>query len=54
MAKLTTGNGKFGVKVRYDDGDIEFAYRTSKSDRDKLYNTMKDQPGIKSIDKVNR
>lgn len=53
MAKTySTGSGKYGLKIVHHDGDIEFAYSTTASDRDKVYNRMK--PLVKSIDKLRK
>lgn len=54
MASWITGSGKFGVKIQFNDGDVEHAYRTNKRDRDKLYSEMKKQSNVKHVDRINR
>lgn len=51
MAKVyTTGKGKFGLKIVHTDGDTEYAYYTTPSERDKVYRNM--QSVATSVDKL--
>jgi hypothetical protein len=54
MANWETGKGDFGLKIAYKDGDVERAWFTSRSDRDKTFKRMKTEENVKSIDKIKR
>lgn len=54
MANWETGKGSFGLKIVYDDGDVEKAWYTTRSERDKVYKNTKNNNAVKSVDKIKR
>lgn len=54
MANWETGKGNFGLKIVYKDGDVERAWFTTGSLRDKTYRSTKNSPDVKSVDKIKR
>lgn len=54
MANWETGKGDFGLKIVYKDGDVEKAWFTTRSKRDKVYRTEKASADVKSVDRIKR
>lgn len=54
MANWETGKGNFGLKIVDINGDIEKAWFTTSSARDKTYKQMRKEAHVKTIDKIKR